>query len=315
MRASVLLLLLYGCSVRSFSFGSIRARPAQDLTISDVSAMFQEVRAHYRSSGEVDEAQACRNLMSTRVKDLRTACCAVRPSPLHGDGLFATREVAEGELLSFFPADALLVWEGGDRERNDCLIFFGAHVPKEERDAARILDERARDYELYVSPVFSAVGDPERRADPAYLGHLANDGATCASPERVEEYRSEAAAAANAVPVWVEGCHLALQASRPISTGEEVLYAYGEGWWLSRGGNEGAHEGQHEGAGRSSIRTVGAAMPPRAEGDRLRRALKPRPAKGASKAGAKAKPRKKGAPRAQPKKGAAKPKGFGAPAC
>ena len=107
----------------------------------------------------------------------------------------------------------------------------------------------------------------------------------------------------------------ALQASRPISTGEEVLYAYGEGWWLSRGGNEGAHEGQHEGAGRSSIRTVGAAMPPRAEGDRLRRALKPRPAKGASKAGAKAKPRKKGAPRAQPKKGAAKPKGFGAPAC
>ena len=93
--------------------------------------MFQEVRAHYRSSGEVDEAQACRNLMSTRVKDLRIACCAVRPSPLHGDGLFATREVAEGELLSFFPADALLVWEGGDRERNDCLIFFGAHVPKE----------------------------------------------------------------------------------------------------------------------------------------------------------------------------------------
>ena len=112
----------------------------------------------------------------------------------------------------------------------------------QERDAARILDERVRDYELYVSPVFSAVGDPERRADPAYLGHLANDGAMCAqpsvavpttavatvsilavadavglrarcaSPERVEEYRSEAAAAANAVPVWVEGCHLALQA-------------------------------------------------------------------------------------------------------
>ena len=111
------------------------------------------------------------------------------------------------------------------------------------------------------------MGDPGRREDPAYLGHLANDGATCAppttaaltmaaivsaptvaaltmavattvvttmavatvavttvvllavglltrcaSPERVEEYRSEAAAAANAVPVWVEGCHLALQA-------------------------------------------------------------------------------------------------------
>ena len=77
----------------------------------DVGAMFRDVRAHYRSTGEVDEAQACRNLMSTRVKDLRVTCCAVRPSPLHGDGLFAVRDAAEGELLSFFPADALLVWE------------------------------------------------------------------------------------------------------------------------------------------------------------------------------------------------------------
>ena len=232
MSCSVLLLLLYGRSVRSLSFGTIRAARGsrallpqasaagqpQELTMEDVRAMFRDVRAHYRSTGEVDEAQACRNLMSTRVKDLRVACCAVRPSPLHGDGLFAVRDAAEGELLSFFPADALLVWEGGDRKRNDCMIFFGAHVPQEvctaspgqprrphsvtcldtcvplwasrigsharlqERDAARILDERVRDYELSVSPVFSAVGDPARREDPAYLGHLANDGATCAPP-------------------------------------------------------------------------------------------------------------------------------------
>ena len=77
-------------------------------------------------------------------------------------------------------------------------------------------------YELYVTPVFSAVGDPSLRDDPAYLGHLANDGATCALPERVGEYRRASAAAANAAPVWVEGCHLALQASRPMVEGEEV---------------------------------------------------------------------------------------------
>jgi hypothetical protein len=104
---------------------------------------------------------------------------------------------------------------------------------------------------------------------------------------------------------------LALQASRPISAGEEVLYAYGEAWWLSRGANE----GDHDGAG-SGILAVGSALPPRAESDRLRRALGPRLAKGASKkAGAKAKLRKKGASPVQPKKGAAKgaAKGFGAP--
>ena len=82
-----------------------------------------------------------------------------------------------------------------------------------------------------------------------------------------------------------------------------MLYTYGEGWWLSRGG--------HDGVG-SSIRAVGTGVPPRAQGERLRRALHdtrtpPRAAQGAGKAGAKAKLRKK---EAQAKKSAAK--GFGA---
>ena len=61
----------------------------------------------------------------------------------------------------------------------------------QERDAARILDERVRDYELYISPVFSAVGDPARREDPAYHGHLANDGATCAADAGGEDDAAE----------------------------------------------------------------------------------------------------------------------------
>ena len=109
----------------------------QELTMEDVRAMFRDVRAHYRSTGDVEEAQACRNLMTTRVKDFdrRISRCSVRPSPLHGNGLFATRDIAEGDLVSFFPADALLIWEGGDRKLNDCMMLFGAHIPQEERDA------------------------------------------------------------------------------------------------------------------------------------------------------------------------------------
>ena len=119
------------------------ASQPQELTMEDVRAMFRDVRAHYRSTGAVEEAQACRNLMTTRVKDFgqRITGCAVGPSPLHGDGLFATRDIAEGELVSFFPADALLVWEDGDRKLNDVMMFFGAHVPQSERDARRILSK------------------------------------------------------------------------------------------------------------------------------------------------------------------------------
>ena len=151
---------------------------------------------------------------------------------------------------------------------------------------------------------------PARRDDPAYLGHLANDGSTCLAPARLEEYRREAAAAANAVPVWVKGCHLALQASRPIAEGEEVLYAYGEGWWLTRGG--------HEGVG-TNIRVLGSGMAARKQSERLKSALRSSRggapggpgAKGASgsssgKASAKAKARKE---EARGKKAAKK--GFG----
>ena len=94
-----------------------------------IQSMMSDVRAHYRSTGELDEGQACRNLMVTRVKDFakRINRCRVGPSDLHGTGLFATRSIAAGDLITFFPGDAMLVWEDGDRN-GDLMIFFGAHM-------------------------------------------------------------------------------------------------------------------------------------------------------------------------------------------
>ena len=58
-------------------------------------------------------------------------------------------------------------------------------------------------------------------------------------------------AAANAEAVLLEGCHFALQATRDIASGEEVLRSYGEGYWLARGG--------HAGVG-ADLRLVGSAV-------------------------------------------------------
>ena len=96
------------------------ADAAAKLAVEDVRRMFADVREHYRNTGEVEEGQVCRNLMVTRVNeftqnDALDNGLAVRPSPLHGDGLFAAYDVDEGALLTFFPGDALLFWESGDR--------------------------------------------------------------------------------------------------------------------------------------------------------------------------------------------------------
>lgn len=267
------------------------------LTLDNVVAMFADVRTHFRESGEVDEGQVCRNMMVTRVDDfkVRVGCCSVAPSQLHGDGLFADRDVAEGELLTFFPGDALLFWADGDRENSDVMCFFGAHVPQSERDANEIVTDRVKSYELYVSGKISAIADPSRRSEPAYLGHFANDGSTCPSPEDVESYRRDSAAAANARVCLLENCHFALQASQPIKSGDEILLTYGEGYWLARGG--------HKGTGTDLVR-VGSGPPEAAGGGNKpnqalgaalkasRKAKKQLGSKKPTKAGAKAKARK-----------------------
>ena len=247
-----------------------------DLTLASVGAMFRDVRKHYRESGEVDEGQVCRNMMVTRVRDFAQRINNVRvgPSGIHGDGLFASRDIEAGDLITFFPGDALLVWEDGNRE-GDFMIFFGAHIPQSERDAKEISQHRVKQYELYSSAEISAVGDPARRDEPAYLGHLANDGSTCASPTDKETYRRDSTRAANAEPVLIESCHFALVATRSIQTDEEILFCYGEGYWLARAG--------HGGVG-TNIKRLGASAPDLAgaNDNKLSRALKQsRPRKGA----------------------------------
>ena len=235
-------------------------------TIESVQSMFKGVRQHYRKTGEVAEAQVCRNMMVTRVNDFshRLERCCVDSSAIHGDGLFATRQIEKGELVTFFPGDALLVWEDGDRN-GDVMIFFGAHIPQSERDAAQVTNERVKQYELYSSPMISAVGDPARRDDPTYLGHFANDARRCDTPDDVESYRQESSAAANVEAVLLEGCHFALRAVTPVSPGDELLRSYGEGYWLARGG--------HAGVG-VDLPRIGSPLPARDQSERLKQALK-----------------------------------------
>jgi hypothetical protein len=106
----------------------------------------------------------------------------------------------------------------------------------------------------------------------------------------------------------VENCHFALRALRPVSEGEELLFSYGAGYWLARGG--------HYGIG-TDLKRVGSGGGARGgPNERLKAALAAsRPQKGAKKgaaatkvstASSKARARKKAT---VAKKGSAK--GFG----
>lgn len=183
-----------------------------------------------------------------------------------------------------------------------CHKFSALGSPQSERDAQEITTERVKQYELYSSAQISVVGDPSRRDDPAYLGHFANDASTCDSPDALASYESASAAAANAEPVLLEGCHFALEASRDIAEGEEVLFSYGAGYWLARAG--------HGGVG-SDLRLVGSAVSAaKPAGDALKRALAAaRPKKKGGKGGASPQTKKKKGKKAEDSRSAAR--GFG----
>ena len=178
------------------------------------------------------------NMLATRCGDLHLDRCRIGPStvPDAGTGLFATRNIRAGELITLYPGDALLYWKDGrdtSSSRTCSGVVFGAHIPDEQRDAERVTSESARQYEVCASSTLSCVGDPRRDDNPAYLGHFANDGSVCASVEAVDAYRKATRVVQNADHVTLEGCQLATQATRDISTGDEIFVSYGEGYWLS----------------------------------------------------------------------------------
>lgn len=170
------------------------AASLDDLTLEQLGRMLSDVRAHYRSTGKLDQQRVCMNMLATRVADLHLNRCYIKPSTMPGDagiGLFALRAITAGELITLYPGDALMYWADGNREalsgRICSGVVFGSHVPQDERDADRVTSNDARRYELQASATISCIGDPLRAADPSYLGHFANDGSTCLSPGRMKE--------------------------------------------------------------------------------------------------------------------------------
>mmetsp|Transcript_4251 Transcript_4251/g.13566 ORF Transcript_4251/g.13566 Transcript_4251/m.13566 type:complete len:302 (+) Transcript_4251:96-1001(+) len=208
-----------------------------DLTMHEMGKMLSEVRAHHKKEGLVDKDVVCRNLLSMRVPGLRLDRCTTKMSAIHGMGVFATRDIKKGELVTLYPGDAVFYWADGDRSpSNDFSVFFGAHIPPEGRDGKKSSTTQSKEYELRADNWTSLVGDPALVSDHAYLGHICNDGAACLKPGGKGEYEAATDAARNAEHVGLEGAHFGTRATRSISAGEEVLVTYGAGYWLSRMG-------------------------------------------------------------------------------
>ena len=106
------------------------------LTLEDLAMHLATARAKYLNASDVPDEAVCRLMLTTRMENLplfraRSAPSLVAPGEV---GLFVTRDVAEGELITLVPADGALMWDEKERSpESKVRLFFGSHVAPEDR--------------------------------------------------------------------------------------------------------------------------------------------------------------------------------------
>ena len=211
------------------------------LTLESLTAALNE-RWPRGTDGEAEDAAVVAALTS-RLPRLAIARTTVGPSTVSGAGrgLFATRDIEVGELVTIYPCDALLDFSDADSAKV-VAITWGDHnadrpdrLLGEEEVAASSSSsssssspspssssssssspsrkpptppsaamKRARCYELALSPLRSVVADERNVSDAAYLGHLANDFLACSRAGALAaayEEATEAASNAGHLPI------------------------------------------------------------------------------------------------------------------
>lgn len=154
----------------------------------------------------------------------------VKPSPLHGNGVFAKRNIKKGDLITMYPCDAFSYCT-----KNKQTLWAKANGEPMTRTEAELLFG----YSAQIEPTQIAIAaDPDKYSNDA-CGHLINDGACLLKKdcgvEDVLKYVKESTDAQNCNFIPLAGIMLAVVASRDIKKGDEVLTAYGAGFWTKFG--------------------------------------------------------------------------------
>jgi hypothetical protein len=169
-------------------------------------------------------------LMPPFFEKLSCPVCVMN-SPIHGVGVFATRDVEKNEILTFYPAHGVAI------AKNNGTCDEHQWAP---RYLQRFGDENVEsyvtciDYCLRMDPSgLTIFAHPDFRDDTQYLGHLINDG--CISPFDIDEknYNEQAYYPRNNCRLVSgdNGLFYAVVARERIKSGSELFAAYGYHFW------------------------------------------------------------------------------------
>jgi hypothetical protein len=171
------------------------------LTLETMQMRFRAMLDYRTAARPCDIDRVREKMLNSRLQRLPLCRSWVTQSTVlnGGRGVFARRTLQSGELVTFYPGDALLHWEEGSNsapatagERGPPThvgVSFGSHVPSVHRDHPRAASRAGRAYELPTClPLLSILGSPNLVDDAAYLGHMINDCGSLSSVAEMAEY-------------------------------------------------------------------------------------------------------------------------------
>ena len=172
-----------------------------------------------------------------RIPSLPLNKVEIRPSKIHGKGVFAKQNIGKGEIITMYPGDILRYYPNKDKGKggeggSKCGIMANYVSDEMYREIMKNpLDDNLVKYMFDVNDSYNIIGHPDLISNPAYLGHMCNDGARSSTPGDVEIYLNVCLLLNNSMYYNIIDCHVAIMAYKDIKINEEILVSYGVNYW------------------------------------------------------------------------------------
>jgi hypothetical protein len=171
---------------------------------------------------------------------LHNKALRVGPSPVHGRGVFAKKQLPPKVIVTFYPCDAIHSTDTGEL----CVYRQDPATDISLKEEALL-----QDYGFWLSGERDVriIGNPRRRFHSRLLGHMVNDGATDVlagvkveeleaqekTVEKVFQYCRESMARQNCeFQLNSNRTVVAIVTTRLVEAGEELFTSYGLIYWL-----------------------------------------------------------------------------------
>jgi SET domain-containing protein len=158
----------------------------------------------------------------------------IKPSKIHGNGLYAKQNIKKGDIITLYPCDVLAYYP--EETKKSVGYMFSEELKDNEEIKIKFNENRKfyKDYQYAINNTYSIIGMPEINTNTTYLGHICNDGAQGHSEKDKEIYERISVIKSNAYYKNICDCMLAIVAFRDIQPNEEILVTYGHGYWITR---------------------------------------------------------------------------------